>query len=359
VHYPYGRGINPKTGKRENRKERIILGPCSYEEAKLYEQGRIRQTKKIKPIHADPRLCDVYVDFLANYRLRVSASTTNHFETVWEHDLLPFFGSKHFSQITQQLITQFKTHMITRTVECNASRKVKPATVNKLLNYLSVMIKYSKDEGFCNDIGFKIERFPSNKTQPPPKTLPTSTQIDEVIKLLPDDNRGALIKLMYFGGLRIGDARGITYEQVDLYNGFLIVVGKGEKHRIVPITPELRELLEPRMKLSLKNPQRLLFANPKTKKPYTSLKKSLTTLCKKAGISSHVTHHVLRHCFGTHMLMQGANLRSVQLLMGHSSSKTTEMYTKLIPTFLTKEIMRLSRVKPEAQSKPEVNDEAA
>lgn len=344
VYYPEGRKIDPNTGKANTKRERLIYGPCSYETAKLYEQELVRTSRKAV-ITLDPRLCDIFAEFLANYRLEVQESTLEDFEQVWANHLLAAFGNLRITQITPQTITTFKQNKL--------DYGLKPRTINKILSNLSAVLTWcALPERNYGKLNFTIAQFPRKMTRPPPKILPSQDEIDRLIECLPNDNAGALVKVMYFGGLRIGDARAIESNQVNLEESFMIVIGKGNKQRLIPLTKELLDVIKPRLRPQIARSSDLkqswlLWPNPRTGKPFTTVSGTLKAACLKAGISKNVTHHILRHCFGTHLLMQGANVRSTQILMGHADISTTEKYTHLDSSFLMAEMSKLSRVSAE------------
>ncbi len=172
------------------------------------------------------------------------------------------------------------------------------------------------------------------------RTVPHVLSAAEVEALLeaPDTTtpRGlrdrAMLETLYATGLRVSELVGLLVDRVRLDPGFVRVVGKGNKERIVPLgrsaarwitryTAEARPLID-RQRL----PE--LFLNmrggPMTRQGFW---KNLRAYAQAAGIRSHVSPHVLRHSFATHLLDHGADLRAVQLMLGHASMTTTEIYT--------------------------------
>jgi integrase/recombinase XerC len=149
----------------------------------------------------------------------------------------------------------------------------------------------------------------------------------------------AILEILYGCGLRLSELIGLDYTDLDLENGFVKVLGKGKKHRIVPFGEKarcsLREYFEVKRKFVNMNEesisidtQRAVFITEKGKRVYAMLvqrlvKKylSLVTETKKKS------PHVLRHTFATHLLNRGADLRSVSEMLGHSNLSTTEIYT--------------------------------
>lgn len=173
--------------------------------------------------------------------------------------------------------------------------------------------------------------------------LPKYLSIDDVFRLLetPDPattigkRDKAVLELMYATGLRISEVGQLKLVDVYLDEGFLRVLGKGRKERIVPFNEISRDCL--RNYLDLSRPALVKQASPElvfvnyNGKMFSrqGLWKMIKAYGRKIGLASRLTPHVLRHSFATHMVEKGADLRSVQMLLGHSSITTTEIYTHL------------------------------
>ncbi len=174
-------------------------------------------------------------------------------------------------------------------------------------------------------------------------SLPKDMTLDEVDALLaqPDPTSPlgirdqALLDLMYATGLRVSELVNLNVNDVHLEVGYLAAYGKGSKERLVPIGEVAIErlktyLTEVRPKLAQGNKVPYLFLNRSGKKlSRQGLWKLIRRYALQAGIRSHITPHSLRHSFATHLLERGADLRSVQLLLGHSSISTTQIYTHI------------------------------
>jgi len=149
----------------------------------------------------------------------------------------------------------------------------------------------------------------------------------------------AILNLLYAAGLRVSEAANLKVSNLDLQGGSLVVRGKGDKDRVVPIGKDslnfITEYLERRPELLKESSSEELFLNKKGK-PLS--RQSLWNLVKKysklAGLGDRVTPHTFRHSFATHLLQGGADLRSVQAMLGHADISTTEIYTHLTPTHL-------------------------
>jgi integrase/recombinase XerD len=173
--------------------------------------------------------------------------------------------------------------------------------------------------------------------------LPKFLDLDEVDRLLaqPDVTmpRGlrdkALISVLYATGLRVSELISLKLTSLHLQDGYLTCIGKGDKERIVPIGQEATEwvqryLAEARPKLVPKSSP-WLFVNarggPLSRVGFWKLLKEYGL---KAGISRNISPHVLRHSFATHLLDRGADLRAIQMMLGHADLSTTQIYTHVL-----------------------------
>ncbi len=177
-----------------------------------------------------------------------------------------------------------------------------------------------------------------------PKTglkLPEVLSIEDIAKLLqmpdPDKPRGlrdaAMIELLYAAGLRVSELIGMKLQDINLEVCFVRVYGKGDKERVVPIGSYAREKVQQYIRqarpLLLKNvTSAYLFiawaGKPMTRQGFWKLLKKYAT---QAGIEKEIKPHSLRHSFASHLLEGGADLRSVQMMLGHADISTTQIYT--------------------------------
>jgi integrase/recombinase XerD len=171
-------------------------------------------------------------------------------------------------------------------------------------------------------------------------TLPKSLQPSEVEALLaapdrstPDGLRdAAMLELLYATGLRVSELIKVRIDEVVMDAGFLRTMGKGSKERIVPFgdtardaivlymeqgRPDLDKYADPHLFLSRR-------ARPMTRQSFWM---KITRYAREANIKAHISPHVLRHAFATHLLENGADLRSVQMMLGHADISTTQIYT--------------------------------
>ena len=140
----------------------------------------------------------------------------------------------------------------------------------------------------------------------------------------------AMLELLYATGLRVSELVNLRKNEVDLEVGYLKVLGKGGRERIVPIGSRARIAL--RAYLDIRNKKKIegefLFIG-RRKKPVSRVTfwRQLKAYARSAGISKNISPHTLRHSFATHLLSGGADLRSVQEMLGHVSISTTQIYT--------------------------------
>lgn len=173
------------------------------------------------------------------------------------------------------------------------------------------------------------------------KSLPDTLSVEEVSNLLDiplktkyDYRNKAMLELMYGSGLRVSELISLTMRNIDLENDIVRCLGKGSKERIVPINDYsmyyLKLYIDKRNLFLINGFNDYLFLNNHGKQItrqgfFNNLKKILL----EKGIKKNVTPHTLRHSFATHMLSGGADLRSIQILLGHSDISTTKIYTHI------------------------------
>ena len=176
------------------------------------------------------------------------------------------------------------------------------------------------------------------------RSLPGYLRLEEVERLVaqPDEKTSlglrdrAMLDVLYSTGLRVSELIGLRVMDLDASAGCIRCIGKGDKERIVPIGKKAlvlvdRYLRDSRPKLLAKNDCASLFINrrggPLSR---VGVWKILSAYGRQAGLRIALTPHMLRHSFATHLLERGADLRSVQLMLGHSDISTTQIYTHVV-----------------------------
>lgn len=183
------------------------------------------------------------------------------------------------------------------------------------------------------------------------KQLPYTLTVKEIDKLLDialvtvfDYRDKAMLELMYGTGLRVSELVSLTVYDVDFYNAFLRIKGKGSKERIVPINNAslkyLKLYLDRRCLLLKNKTSDELFLNARGEGiSRQGFFKNLKKILAKKGMPTNISPHSLRHSFATHLIENGADLRSVQTMLGHSDITTTKIYTHISNEKVTKDYL--------------------
>ena len=212
----------------------------------------------------------------------------------------------------------------------------KPRSISRLIASMRRFYRYALRENL-------VKTDPTLQIESPklPRSLPKSLNEQEVEDLLnaPDINQPiglrdrAMLELLYASGLRVSELVGVKVNEVSTQDGVVRVTGKGSKTRLVPMGQEAADWIDHYLKTA--RPKILdgqmtdaMFA---TKHGTAMTRQAFWYLIKRyaivAGISKHMSPHVLRHAFATHLLNHGADLRVVQMLLGHADISTTQIYT--------------------------------
>ncbi len=246
-------------------------------------------------------------------------------------DYINFLKKKKISDtkdITKDLITKYLKYCYLRN-EDSKTVAHKLTIIKNFHNYLE------KEENETVNPSEFIDRPKTNKT------LPHSLTVEEVDRLLdiklesPFDYRNkAMLELMYGSGLRVSELVSLTVYDIDFNNDIVRIKGKGSKERIVPLNDiavyYLKEYLDKRHLLLKKKQTDYLFLNSRgTGISRQGFFKNLKEILKEKGLNPEISPHSLRHSFATHLLNGGADLRSIQMLLGHSDIATTRIYTHI------------------------------
>ena len=225
-----------------------------------------------------------------------------------------------------------------------------------IISYLSILIDQglssktiSRNISALKSFYSYLQNFGHIKTNPteniePPKSglfLPTTLTVEETEKLLNSPIKENYIELrdkamlftLYASGMRISELINLTLNHLDLNRGSVQVLGKGKKERLIPITEQAMKmikiyLLESREKLAKNKDHLYVFLSTHGKRmTRQSFWHRIKIYMRRERIEKEIHPHTLRHAFATHMLNNGADLRSVQLLLGHADLATTQIYT--------------------------------
>ncbi len=217
-------------------------------------------------------------------------------------------------------------------------RAFEPSTQARTLTCLRIFYQYLITTNTLNTN-------PTAKLHHPKQVqkLPIFLNIDEVELLLNAPNQKtifgmrdrAMLELLYSCGLRVSELIGLAYQNINLIDGYIRVHGKGNKERILPMGEVANEYLAKYEKNArqslLKSGQNnsYFLSNRGTAMSRQNFFYLIKAYATKAGIDKPLSPHTLRHAFATHLVQQGADLRSVQLMLGHSDIATTQIYTHI------------------------------
>jgi integrase/recombinase XerD len=277
---------------------------------------------------------EAFKDYLLSEK-GMSANTI----AAYNQDLKSFFQwlkarSKGFSDVTSQDISSFlldykkKGHAV--------------SSISRMLATLKIFFRYLVGEGKLKNDPSALIQFPKGWNR-----LPQILSVEEIKRLLeapPSRGQGirdrAILEILYASGLRVSEIVNLKLNQLDLQVGYLRIMGKGGKERIVPIPPitidRMKQYLNHlRPKLLGARESGFIFLTRRGKEfTRQGLWKFIKTYAKKIGLTKPITPHTFRHTFATHLLQGGADLRAVQEMLGHASISTTQIYTHLDRSFL-------------------------
>ncbi|MGD8387536.1 MAG: site-specific tyrosine recombinase XerD [Desulfobacteraceae bacterium] len=214
--------------------------------------------------------------------------------------------------------------------------RLSPRSMARNLTAVRMFFRFLVSEG-------KIETSPARLVEAPklPRRLPDILSPEEVERLLeqPDPSTRiglrdrAMLELLYATGLRVSELVGLRLQGVNLEVGFVRVLGKGDKERVVPMGDKAREAIT----AYLQNGRGDLMRGPASAHVFLNARggslsrqgfwKIIKQYGRLAGIRRRITPHGLRHAFASHLLERGADLRSVQVMLGHADISTTQIYT--------------------------------
>ncbi len=273
-------------------------------------------------------LIDEYIQFL-----KLEKGLSNNSIESYAADLKRFncFCAEKELKIENMVLDDFVMFF-----EVLQNEKKEESTIIRYMVSVKGFVKYLVKHRHLKSDPFYFFQLPKMK-----RGLPHFLSEEETEKLLltPDTSRRAglrdrvLMELLYATGMRVSEVAGLRLSQINLQTGFVIIFGKGSKERIVPLGDESIYWLK--RYIENNNVRDYLFPGKKTK--HITRQFVWKMLKKNASISNidYVTPHTLRHSFATHMLLRGADLHSVQVMLGHSDISTTEIYTHI-----TKERLR-------------------
>ena len=234
-------------------------------------------------------------------------------------------------------ITEIKKIDTSQYISYLFSQNLKSTSVNRKISSLKTFFNFLLKKKLIDVNPFADQIMPKK-----PISLPKSISEDDVVKLLdapkPDSLIGlrdkAMLELLYASGVRISELVSIKFSDLDLERNIIKVFGKGSKERLVPFGEDAAQCISAYIDERKKNKDiasiKYIFLNNRGSKiSRHAFWHRLKEYCLEIGLKRDISPHTLRHAFATHLLNRGADLRSVQVLLGHSDLSTTQIYTHI------------------------------
>jgi len=283
-------------------------------------------------------------DLFADFRifLDVERNLSDHTRMAYLTDIEEFnaFLQSEENKTAHKALLDAQMETIRAYLAFLYGRKLKKVSINRKVSSLRAFYKYLLRKGL-------IKNNPAQGVQTPKmeKYMPTFLSVDEAFQVLnaaKENNSAsglrdqAMLELFYSSGLRLSELAGLDTDDVNLNAALVKVRGKGKKERIVPVGTQALEAIKRylsatenmRKEFSVNLSSGALFLNVRGKRITTrSIARMVDVATFKSGIGRKISPHALRHSFATHLLEAGADLRSIQEMLGHESLSTTQKYT--------------------------------
>ncbi|MDO8629398.1 MAG: tyrosine recombinase XerC [Phycisphaerales bacterium] len=255
------------------------------------------------------------------------------------HDAVAGGGVAVAENTVQQKLRETQTEQVKAFLAFLGTQTYSKSTIARKLATLRSFYKFCMRRGYV-----KTHPLATIRTPKQDKRLPKFLELDQITKLLstPDDNTllgardRAMLEVLFSTGVRVSELVDLNFGDVEYEGRTIRVRGKGKKQRTTPIGPTALAAVQKYLQLrrsdarSANFDQQALFVNKHGRRLSTrSVRRKLDKYLLQAGLDPSISPHTLRHSFATHMLANGADLRSVQELLGHQSISTTQIYTHL------------------------------
>ena len=269
---------------------------------------------------------DLYFQYL-----RVEKGVSNETIRNYAYDLKQFFDVLH-----KETTADLRSDDIQEFIRIQTQNMLSVPTILRRISSTKNFYLFLENERI---ISFQIDNLDKPKGS---KKLPICISVEEVEALLnqpdlskPEGQRDrAMLEVMYSSGLRVTELISLKVKQINFARGIIKIIGKGDKERIVPIGDYALEYLnkylnDGRRKNKNRNSDYLFLNRYGEPVSRVYFFKQVKKYAQEAGIDVEVSPHTLRHCFATHMLENGAELRAVQEMLGHTNIATTQIYTNI------------------------------
>lgn len=255
--------------------------------------------------------------------------------TSYINDLYYFyiFIKKDLTKVTFEDIKDYLEHL--------NLKKEKPSSVRRKISSLKSFYKFLYKNNYMDKKDYPLTKIAYPKME---KKLPKFIYYNDLLEIINESTKDKdgvrdrlIIEMLYATGVRVSELINIKVNDIDFNNRRIIVLGKGNKERIVYYGEYAEEVLKEYMKTHERKNHNYLFVNSKGGQlTDRGVRYIIDNIMSKLSVKTHVTPHVLRHTFATDMLNNGCDIKVVQELLGHSSLKATEIYTHVTNEHLKK-----------------------
>jgi integrase/recombinase XerC len=265
-----------------------------------------------------------YLDKYISY-LEVEKNASPHTIVNYQSDLLEcerFVAPLSLEKVDYLLLRRFLAHL--------REKNFKPRTLARKLSALRSFFKFLSREGH-------VLRNPAELVLSPKldKPLPTFLSEDDMVSFIeaPDTSTEsgrrdrAILEMLYSAGIRVSELVGLNVDDVDLISNVIKVRGKGRKERLVPLGNKSVVATHDYLRIRRDQSRALWLNKNGTRLSDRSVRNIVNKHMLRAALTRRISPHVLRHSFATHLLDRGADLRSVQELLGHANLSSTQIYT--------------------------------
>lgn len=268
---------------------------------------------------------DVILEKFRNY-LKIEKNYSRNTEKSYISDL------KELVKYTDKKLKNINKNDIRRYIEYLYDIDDKRTTINRKISVLRTFYNFLYREKIIKKN--PMDSIISAKTK---RRLPDFLKIEEMQSLIDrlneenilDIRNKLIVLLLYSSGFRVSELINLKIKDIHKEQQFAKVFGKGKKERIVPINKEAISLLKKYLNKRTYKSEYILVSNNGNKLYPRDVRRILKKMIKKISIYKNITPHTIRHSFASHLLSNGADLRTVQKLLGHSSISTTQIYTHI------------------------------
>jgi len=288
-----------------------------------------------------------YKKLFVNF-LRTEKSLSENSVQSYLLDLKKFFdflesrkNNYNLLKVDEKIVIDFLSFM--RNSKNKKGEYFKDKSVNRFVSSLRTFFKFLQSENIINDNPMEFIDTPKFKRDLP--SVLTIQEIDKIFSMVDISNPlglrdRAILETLYACGLRVSELINIEINDLYLKEGYIRVIGKGSKERIVPIGNSASDFIEKyikesRIKVKNINTGNNLFLNFRGGKlSRMGIWDIVSKYCRLARIEKEIHPHTLRHSFATHLLEGGADIRAIQEMLGHSDISTTQIYTHIDKEYL-------------------------